>query len=98
MFSRRQILGPVLVIILLAWAAGGPTRSGPRAPKVAGLPQGPTAQSQAPVHGLRPGELPVPFDLAANDLHAAEPPGPPSLFLHPVHDPDGGFKVSRLPD
>ena len=91
MFSRRQILTPVLLILLLSWAANGPTRLGNWSRTTGNAPQGPTRQSSPPVDWLPPGDLPAPFQLLANDLRAGGKPSAPNLFLHPEPETDGGI-------
>ena len=91
MFSGRQILTPVLLILLLSWAANGPTKLGSGGRTTGNSPQGPTPQSPSSADWLPPGELPAPFELLANNLRAGGTPTAPNLFLHPVPDAEGGL-------
>lgn len=91
MFSRRQILTPVLLILLLSWAANGPTKLGSAGRTIGSSPQGPTPQSPPSVDWLPPGDLPAPFQLLASNLRAGATPTAPNLFLHPEPDAEAGL-------
>jgi len=90
MFSKRQIIAPVLLILLLAWAAGGPTRQ-PSFPRDETVPSSSAAPS--PATGGAAEELPMSLDLAGNGWRDYGAPALVNLFLHAQHESESGLAL-----